>query len=65
MKKIISTTLLALFLSAGLVGCAIKKEKIDECEKMCAPNGGIDYVKDQPFSVSCQCVNGMGSILSK
>jgi hypothetical protein len=47
MKKIISTTLLALFLSAGLVGCgdsietAIKEQEFKDEIRICIEKGGV------------------------
>ena len=59
MKKIISTTLLALFLSAGLVGCSITAKDFNEGVKKCEGNGGLEKLYfNGPVELMAKCNNG-------
>lgn len=56
MKKIISTTLLALFLSAGLVGCEPGHPVPEEAFKICSDKGGTPVYKSNAQGTKFSCV---------
>ena len=61
MKKLKTrlSTVFAVCFIFGLVGCAIQKETIDECVKLCDPNGGMLNIQDGPVGCTCRCANGL------
>jgi len=55
--------LIAVLFSVGLGGCAIEKEQIELCEKLCEPNGGLAKIQEAPFGFHCFCANGLADTI--